>query len=154
MCIIQYYWLIALYLFISLFRKANCFIIINIDFREELNYPPFSLQTKLQKSLWKNIFLVILYSRTSPLVSAPPQLTCFPSPTTCALDDIQRLIFDNSQLPDKFTGKPKIVSHPKSSQGSLKHKSTFTFTLLVIYPSTRSMEHPDIKVIYQQRNST
>ena len=49
------------------------------------------------------------------------------------LDDFQRLRFDNSQSSDKLTGKPKIVSLPKSSQEILKHKSTFTFTLRTIY---------------------
>ena len=76
---------------------------------------------------------MISHSRTSPLVSAPPQLPLFPSPTTCAVDDFQRLRFDNSQSPDKFTGKPKIVSHPTSSQESLKHKWTFKFKFCTIY---------------------
>ena len=88
--------------------------------------------------------LVSSHSFTSPLVRAPPQLPISPSPTTSGVDNFQHLIFGNSQSPDKFTGKPKIVSHPKSSQKSLKHKSTFTFTLRTIYPSTRSMAQPDI----------
>ena len=57
----------------------------------------------------------------------------------CTIEKIRRLIFDNSQSPDKLTGKPKIVSLPTSLQESVKHKSTFTFTfafaftLLTIY---------------------
>ena len=51
----------------------------------------------------------------------------------CTLDDFQRLRFDNFYSPDKITGKPKIVCHPKSSQEILKHKSTFTFILRTIY---------------------
>ena len=114
----------------------------------------FFFRHNCNKSLWKNIFLVRSQSHTSPLVSAPPQLTLSFSPTTCAVDNFQRLIFDNSQSPNMFTRKPKIVSQPTSSQESLKHKSTFTFTLHTIYPSTSSMAQSDIKVVYQQRFST
>ena len=85
------------------------------------------------------LFLVSLQSGTSPLVFKPPQLTLYPSPTTSAVDNFQNLGFDNSQSPDKFTGKPKIFSHPTISQERLKHKSMFTFTLLTIYPYTSSM---------------
>ena len=96
------------------------------------------------KSPRKNIFLVIMHSCTSSLVRAPPQLPLYPSPTTCVVYDFQHLIFGNSKSPDKFTGKPKIANHPTISQESLKHKSTFKFKLRTIYPSTRSMGHPDI----------
>ena len=53
----------------------------------------------------------------------------------CEVDNFQRLIFGNSRSPKNFTGKPKIVSLPTSSQESVKHKSTFTFkfTLRTIY---------------------
>ena len=78
------------------------------------------------------------------MVRVPLQLTLLPSPTTCGVDDFQCLRFGNSQSPNKFTGKPKIVSHPTSTQESLKHKSTLTFTLRTIYPSTRSVAQPDI----------
>ena len=67
----------------------------------------FFFRHHCKKSLWKNIFLVSLHSCTSPLVHAPPQLTLFPSTTTCAVEDSQHLRFGNSQSPDKFTGKPK-----------------------------------------------
>ena len=81
----------------------------------------------------RTYFLVSYHSRTSPLVRAPLQLTCLPSFTTCAVDDFLRLIFGNRRSPDKFTGKHKRVSHPTSSQESLKHRSTFKFTLRTIY---------------------
>ena len=102
----------------------------------------FFFRQNCNKPLRKNIFLVILHSRPSYLVRAPPQLTLSPLPTTCAVDNFQRLIFGNSQSPDKFTGNTKKFSHPTSSQESLKHKSTFTFTLRTIYPSMRSMAQP------------
>ena len=57
--------------------------------------------------MWKNMCLVSSQSRTSPLVSAATQLTLFPSPTTCAVDDFRLLIFGNSHSPDKLTGNPK-----------------------------------------------
>ena len=99
----------------------------------------FFFRHNFNKSLRKIIFLVSLHSRTSPLVFESTQLKLYPSPTTSAVDDFQRLRFGNSQSPNKFTGKPKIVSHPKSSQERLKYKSMFTFTLRNIYPSTISM---------------
>ena len=37
-----------------------------------------------------------------------------------------------------------IVSHRTRSQESLKHKSSLTFILRTIYPSPRSMSHPNI----------
>ena len=143
MCIIQYELLIALYIFILLFSK-RVFNHKNSRVREELSYLTFFFRHNCNKSLCKNIYLVSLYSYTSLLVCATPQLTLLNSPNTCLFDDLQRLIFDNSQSPEKFTGEHKIFSHPTSSQESLKHKSTFTFTFRTIYPYTRSMAHPDI----------
>ena len=58
MCIIQYDWLIVLYIFIPLVRIASFLIVKNSCVREELT------------------------DVKSPLVSAPPQLTLFTSPTT------------------------------------------------------------------------
>ena len=43
----------------------------------------------------------------------------------CAVDDFQRFIFGNSQSSNKFSGNTKIVSHPTSSQESLKQKVDF-----------------------------
>ena len=106
----------------------------------------FSSDTTTKNHCGITSFWVSLHSFTRPLGCAPPQLPLYPSPTTCIVDDLQRLRFSNSQSPDKFKGKPKIVSHPTSSQDSLKQKSTFTFTLRTIYPSTRSMAHPDISL--------
>ena len=144
MCIIKYDWLIAIYIFISLVCNVSFLIIINSAVREELSYLPFFFRHNCNKSPRKNILLVIMHSCTSSLVRAPPQLPLYPSPTTCVVYDFQHLIFGNSKSPDKFTGKPKIANHPTISQESLKHKSTFKFKLRTIYPSTRSMGHPDI----------
>ena len=125
---------------------------------EHVSYLPFFFRHNCNKSLRKNIFLVSLHLCKSPLDCAHPQLPSSPSPITCAVDGFQHFRLGNSQSPNKFTGKPKIVSHPTSSQERLKLKSTFTFTLCIIYLSTRSMEHPDIypdskkhpyKVIYK-----
>ena len=91
---------------------------------------------------------------TSPLVCVPPQLTLSPSHTTCTVDDFQHLIFVNIQSPKKFTGNPTIVSHPKTSRESLKHRPIFTFTLHTIYPSTRSMARDSYKSVHQRRVST
>ena len=52
----------------------------------------------------------------------------FNGPEMCAVDNFQRSIFGNSQSPEKFTGKPKIVSLPTSSQESVQQKYTHTFT--------------------------
>ena len=49
MCIIQYYWLISLYLFIPLVRNGSSLIIKNSCVREELSNLPFFPQTQLQK---------------------------------------------------------------------------------------------------------
>ena len=70
-------------------------------------------------------------SCTSPTDTPPFTYHPFNGPGMCAVENYQCLIFGNSQWPDKFTGKPKIVS----SQESVKHKSTFTFTftLCTIY---------------------
>ena len=43
----------------------------------------------------------------------------------CAVDYFQCLIFGNSQSYDKFVGKPKLVSHPTSSQEILKQQINF-----------------------------
>ena len=125
--------------FTPLPRNASVPIIKHSCVREELSDVVFFFRRNFNKSLCKNIFLVISHSRPLPLVGAPPKLTLLPSPTTCAVENFQRLRFVNSQSLDKFTGNPKIVSHSKSSQESLKHQSIFTFTFRTIYPSTRSM---------------
>ena len=49
MCIIQFYWLIALYLFVSLVRNASFLILKNSCVREELTDVVFFLQTQLQQ---------------------------------------------------------------------------------------------------------
>ena len=57
MCIIRYDWLIALYLFISLFFNASFFIIENSFFRAEISYLSSLIQEKLQQiTLEEHIF--------------------------------------------------------------------------------------------------
>ena len=105
-CIIRFYWLIALYIFISLVPNASFLIVKNSSGREEVS--------DVNKSLCRNIFLVSLCLCTSPLVRVPPQLNPPPfnyhpsnGPGMCAADNYQRLRFSNSRSPDKFTGKRK-----------------------------------------------
>ena len=69
--IIQYDWLIALYIFISLVGIAIFLIVKNSGVREELSY--------VNKSLCNNVSSRLC---ASPLVRAPPQLTLFTSPNT------------------------------------------------------------------------
>ena len=133
MCIKRYDWLIALYIFIPLVRNRSFLIIKTVVSGKNSAIFCFFFRHNFNRSLCKNIFFVILHSRPLPFEHAPPQLTLPPSITTCAVDDSQRLIFGNSQSPDKFTGKTKTVSHLTSSQESLKYKSTFTFILPTIY---------------------
>ena len=66
----------------------------------------------------------------------------------CAVDYFQRFIFSNSQSPEKFTGKPKIVSLLTSSQESIKHKLTFTFTFTL-----RTIYEVNVKSWYLERYS-
>ena len=131
-CTIRYDWLIALHIFISLVRNTSFLIIKNSGVREELSDVVFFLQTQMQQiTLEEHIFGEFTpVHLTFGSCTSPSAL--FPSPITCAVDYFQRLRFGNSQSPDKFTGKPKIFSHPKNSQESLKQKSTFTFTLRTI----------------------
>ena len=118
--------------------NTSFLIVKHSCFREELSGIVFFFRCNFNKSLCKNIFLVSLHSRPLPLVHAPPQMILSPSPTTCTVDYLQPLIFGNSQSTDKFTGNPRIVSHPTSSQERLKHESMFKFTLRTIYPYMRS----------------
>ena len=104
----------------------------------------FFLRHNCNKSLCKNIFLMSSHSCASTFARATTQYTDLPSPTTCMVEDFRRLRFVNIQSHKKFTGKPRIVSHPKSSQESLKHKSIFMFITRTIHPSTISMAQPDI----------
>ena len=132
--ILWFDWLIALYIFTLLTRNASFIIIKHSCVREELS--------DVNKSLCKNIFLVSSRLCISPLVCAPPPTDTsyfiyhpFNGPSMYTVDNFQCLRFGNSQSPDKFIGKPKIVSLPTSSHESVKHKSTFmlTFTLHTIY---------------------
>ena len=63
----------------------------------------------------------------------------------CAVDDFQRLIFENSQSSDKFAWKPKIVSDPNISQERLKEQINVYIYIahhirgqwhILIYPQT------------------
>ena len=75
----------------------------NSDVREEVS--------DVNKSLFKNICLVISLLCTSPLVRAPPQLTLFTSPNTPSTPQnvrgIQFRTLEILQSPDKFTEKRK-----------------------------------------------
>ena len=120
-CIIRFDRLIALYIFFWLARNASFMIVKICGVREELG--------DVKESLCKNILSVSSRLCTSYLVRAPPQLKLPPSPTTpwtapeCARSTISNA-WDFS-----------VVGHPRISQESVKHKSsfTFTFTLLNIY---------------------
>ena len=117
MCIIQFDWLMSLYLFISLVRNASFLFVKNSGVREELS--------DVNKLLCNNILFVSLRLCTLPLVHAHPQLTLYTSPTTpstapsCARSTISN------------TWDLAIVGHPTSSQESVKHKSLFTFTFIL-----------------------
>ena len=103
MCIIRFYWLIDLYIFISFVRNASFLIVKNSVVRKEFS--------DVKKSLCKNICLVSLRLCTSPLVCAPPQLTPFTSPTTPSMPRHMRgrkfPTLEVWQSPDKFTRKSK-----------------------------------------------
>ena len=78
------------------------------------------------------VLVQLTFCLCNPPTDTPP-FTYYPfnGPGMCAVYYFQRLRFGNSQSPENFTGKPKIVS----SQENLKHKSTFkfTFTLRTVY---------------------
>ena len=103
MCIIQYYCLISLYIFISLVCNTSFLIVKNSGVREE--------DSDFNKSLCKNIFLVSSRLCTSPLVCASPQLKFFTSPTTPSTPRHVRSrkfpTLDIWKSPDKFTEKRK-----------------------------------------------
>ena len=82
LCILQFDWLIVLYLFTTLTCNASFLIVKHGCVRYELSDGVFFFRHNFNKSLCKNIFLVSLHSRPSPLVCEPLQLTLFPSPTT------------------------------------------------------------------------
>ena len=104
MCITRFDCLIALYLFTLLPRNASILIVKNSCVREEVR--------DFNKSLRKNIFLVISRLCTSTLVRAPPQLTLFTSPTTPSMPhNVHSRKFPTLEIwqsPKKFTGKRKI----------------------------------------------
>ena len=85
----------------------------------------------VQEHVFGDFALVYLTSGscTSPTDTSPFTYHPFNGPVMCAVDNFQRLRFGNSQSPDKFTGKPKIVSFLTSSQDSVKQKSMFMFTV-------------------------
>ena len=65
-----------------LVHNASFLIVKNSGVREEFSYHWFYFSHNCNKSLWKNILLVISHSCNSPLVCAPPQLPLFTSPNT------------------------------------------------------------------------
>ena len=81
----------------------------------------------------------------SPTETSPFTHHSFNGPDMCAVDHLQRLIFGNSQSPNKFTEKSKIVSIPTSSQESVKQKSMFMFifklrTIYVVNDTAQYLE--------------
>ena len=103
MWIIQFYWLIALYLFTLLPHNMSFLIVKNCCVREEVS--------DVNKSLCKNIFLVSSRLCTSPLVHVPPQLKILKVPTTPSTPrNVRGRQFPTLgiwQSPEKFTGKRK-----------------------------------------------
>ena len=98
--ILWFEWLIALYHEFSYLKTQL--------FQRRTKWCCVFLLTQLQHiTMQENRFGV--FARPLPLVRATPQLTITPSTTTCAVDDFQYLIYCNSQPPEKFTRKPKIV---------------------------------------------
>ena len=129
LCILQFYWLISLHLFTPLPRKRIFLIVKHSCVREALSDVVFFLQTQLQQltvqeHLFGEFSLVHLTfgSCTSPTDTFTFTYHPFNFRAMCAVDDFERLRFGNSQSHNKFTGKPKIVSHLTSSQESLKQK--------------------------------
>ena len=103
MYIIRFDWLIPLYLFISLVRKAIFLIVKNSFVREEVS--------DVNKSLCNYIVWLSFHLCTSPLVRVPPQLTLFNSPTTPSTPQHvcsrQFPTLGIWQSPENFTGKRK-----------------------------------------------
>ena len=59
---------------------------------------------------------------TSPIDISPFTYHPFNNPGMCTVANFQCLRIVIGQSPDKFTGKPKLVSHPNNSQEILKQK--------------------------------
>ena len=129
MCIIRFDCLIALYRFISLVHNAS-FIIKKLWCQVRTQW---CQQITLQEHLVGYFALVHLTFGlcTSPTDTFPFTYHSFNGPGMCIVDHFQRLIFDNSRSPDKFTGKRKT-------------RIIFLRLRLHCVPSTRSMAHPDI----------
>ena len=102
-CIIQFNWLIGIYLVLSLVRNASFLIVKSSCVRGRSQWR--------QQITVQNIFLVSLRLCISPLVCAPTQLTLFTSPTTPStprhMRGIQFRTLEILQSPDKFTVKRK-----------------------------------------------
>ena len=98
-------WLIALHIFTPLPCNAS-FLIVNQLFRGRTQW---CQQITVQEHLFGEFALVHLTfgSCTSPTDTFPFTYHPFDSPGMCTVDNLQGLIFGNSQSPDKFTGNPK-----------------------------------------------
>ena len=142
-CIIRFDWLISLYIFTPLPCNASFLIVIFLCQRRS----QWCQQITVQEHLFGEFALVNLTfgSWTSPNDTAPFTYQPFNVPGMCAEEKFQPWGFGNSWSPEKFTGKPKIVSLPTSSQESVKHKSlfTFTFTLYTIYEVNGTAQYPE-----------
>ena len=104
-CIIRFDWLIALYLFIPLVCNASFLI----EKKVCQGKTQWCQQIIVQEHLVGEFALVHLTfgSFTSPTENFPFAYHPFDGPGMCAVDNFLRLIFGNSQSPDKFTGKRK-----------------------------------------------
>ena len=119
----------ALYYFTPLPRNASFLIVNHSCVREELSDVVFFLLTKLQQTtvqeyLFGEFTLAHLTFGfcTSPTDTFPLTYHPFNRRAMNTLDDFQRFIFGNIQSSENFTGKPKSVSHPTSSQEILKQQ--------------------------------
>ena len=124
MCVILFYWSLALYIFTLLPCNASFMIVKNSCVREKVS--------DVNKSLCKNICLVSLRLCTSPLVCASPLLTLFTSLTTPSTPRHVRgrkfPTLDIWQSSNKFTGKSKTqinvyvyiyIAHHLQGQGHI-----------------------------------
>ena len=104
-------------------------------------------QITVQENLFGDFAIVHLNFDlcTSPTDTFPFTYQPHNVPRMCKVVNFQRLRFDNSQSPDKYTGKPKIVSLPKNSKEGVK-KRTFMFTFIL-----RTIQKVNVTAQYIER---
>ena len=126
MRIIQYDWLIALYLFISLVRIASFLIVKNSGEGKK------SVMSKNDCAITRvHACVPHLWFLHLPNLHFSLHLPLLQRPGICAVDNFQRFRFG---------------SLPTSSQERIKQESTFTFTftLRTIYDISKGVELPPI----------